>query len=396
MSEVCFRYNATVSEESRAPPGSGPNPVGTCCPWCSLCFGKGHSVVISASGDASAGSEPPERRTPRLAGRDQPARLSESIFRIPVALLRDADSPRLEGIDRNHVRSLVATEGKLPPIIVHRPTMKVVDGMHRLHVARLNGQREVEVRYFDGSEWEAFLLAVELNMRHGLPLTLSDRKKSAMKILEGCPEWSDRGIAARTGLSGKTVGALRRKAAGRIAQAPVRVGRDGRARPLHREESGRAAVGLPPGRSADPPAELLAGRPVGPAREQLGAALPAPRSRFAPRLVGGERADGAAVSRPGALSAAPAAHALGGYADPDTQLASLKRDPALKYSKDGREMIRWLETHVVRDADLGLVLQAPAHQARKIAVLARACAANWNGIAMRMDLAGDDAPPSSG
>jgi hypothetical protein len=215
-----------------------------------------------------------------------------------------------------------------------------------------------------------------------------------MKILEGCPEWSDRGIAARTGLSGKTVGALRRKAADRIAQAPVRVGRDGRARPLHREESGRAAVGLPPGRSADPSAELLAGRPVGPAREQLGAA---PRSHFTRRLVGGERADGAAVSGPGALSAAaPAARALGGYADPDTQLASLKRDPALKYSKDGREMIRWLETHVVRDADLGLVLQAPAHQARKIAVLARACAANWNGIAMRMDLAGDDAPPASG
>ncbi|BBA96357.1 putative transcriptional regulator [Actinacidiphila reveromycinica] len=309
-------------------------------------------------------------------------------------MLRDADSPRLEGIDRNHVRSLVATDGKLPPIIVHRPTMRVVDGMHRLHVARLNEQQEVEVRYFDGTEWEAFLLAVELNMRHGLPLTLSDRKKSAMKILEGCPEWSDRGIAARTGLSGKTVGALRRKAAGRIAQAPVRVGRDGRARPLHREESRRPALGLPSGRAEGAPLDRFSGQNDKSRPEEVGTGLfPAPRTRFTPQLVGGEGADDVGGPGPGIP---PAVRALGEYADPAAQLASLKRDPAVKYSKDGRAMIRWLETHIVRDADLGQVLQAPAHQARKIATLARTCAASWNGIAMRMDLAADDISSTSG
>ncbi|WP_329136468.1 ParB/RepB/Spo0J family partition protein [Streptomyces sp. NBC_01476] len=351
-------------------------------------------MVISASGDASAESEPPEDRTSRPAGLDRHEGLSESIFRIPIAMLRDADSPRLEGIDRGHVRSLVATDGKLPPIIVHRPTMKVVDGMHRLHVARLNDQREVEVRYFDGSEREAFLLAVELNMRHGLPLTLSDRKKSAMKILEGFPEWSDRAIGARTGLSGKTVGALRRRAAGRIAQAPVRVGRDGRSRPLHSDKSRRPGAGLPSDQVEGAPSDQLPGRTDSPARANLGVALlPVARARFAPQFVGDDGfAEDVQASGHGIL---PAVDALGSCTDPDMQLASLKRDPALKYSNDGREMIRWLETHIVRRTDMGLVLQAPAHQARKIATLARTCAAQWNCIAMRMELACDDVSPTS-
>src|SRR5256885_2071124 len=74
-----------------------------------------------------------------------------------VDALRDADSPRAKGVDVDHVRTLAEAGGKLPPIIVHRATMRVIDGMHRLTVARLEGRIEVGVRFFDGTEDEAFL-----------------------------------------------------------------------------------------------------------------------------------------------------------------------------------------------------------------------------------------------
>ncbi|WP_157868884.1 ParB/RepB/Spo0J family partition protein [Streptomyces atriruber] len=298
-------------------------------------------------------------------------------------MLLDADSPRLAGIDQDHVRTLAACTDKLPPIVVHRSTMKVIDGMHRLTAARLNGQETIEVRYFEGSNREAFLLAVELNMKHGLALALSDRKKSAMKILESFPEWSDRAVAVKTGLSGKTVGVLRRKFAGQIAQAPLRVGRDGRVRPLNSHKDRRQTAGVLP----EEPDTVL--------RETAGAAgAPGPSAREAQKRLRSQD-DG---PPPGSEARARAPQGLepaGPLVDPLAQLESLKRDPALKYSNDGREMIRWLEARIIRKTDPGLALPAPAHQARKIAALARACAAQWNCVAMRMELLCDECSQAS-
>jgi hypothetical protein len=326
--------------------------------------------MIDTTGEATARAALPRQ--------DRSLELPDAKVRIPIEMLRDADSPRLAGVDEGHVRTMAATGAELPPIVVHRATMKVIDGMHRLHVARLKDQDSVEIRYFDGTEWEAFLLAVELNMRHGLPLTLSDRKQSAMRILQGHPEWSDRAIGVRTGLSGKTVGALRRRYAEHIAQAPVRVGRDGRVRRLSPRRGRQRTAGMYPGELELPlndvnrPAALA----VASARDNRKAPVawrqPPPAAEETPRT--GKR---------GLCPLAP-------VVDPVKQLESLKRDPALKYSDDDREMIRWLDARIIRKTDPGLVLRAPAHQAKKIADMARACAAQWTRIAMRMDLLSDE------
>ncbi|WAX76340.1 ParB/RepB/Spo0J family partition protein [Streptomyces sp. KMM 9044] len=340
-------------------------------------------MMINMPGETTPGGRLPQDQICRPVRVDHSTELSDSIIRIPIDMLRNAESPRLAGIDQGHVRTLAACADKLPPIIVHRSTMKVIDGMHRLHVARLNDQETVEVRYFEGSEREAFLLAVELNMKHGLALTLSDRKKSAMKILEGFPEWSDRAIAVKTGLSGKTVGALRRKFAGQIAQAPLRVGRDGRVRPLNSHKGRRKTIGIPPEES-----DVLLRETTKPASMSVPTARDTQK-----RLV----RDDSPLQGAKAHTRAPQAglYPMGSLVDPVAQLESLKRDPALKYSNDGREMIRWLEARIIRRTDPGLVLQAPAHQARKIAALARACAAQWNCIAMRMELVCDECSQAS-
>src|ERR1700733_805207 len=134
--------------------------------------------------------------------------------RVPVASLMDAESPRCLGEDPEHVRAIAELEEDLPPIVVNRASRRVIDGMHRLKAARLRGDDEVEVRLFDGDDASSFVLAVRVNIIHGLPLTLTDRKAAAERIVKAYPQWSDRMVALVTGLAAKTVAALRGRPSG--------------------------------------------------------------------------------------------------------------------------------------------------------------------------------------
>jgi hypothetical protein len=116
--------------------------------------------------------------------------LHSPVFHVAVESLLPADPPRSGRVDEVHAALLAETDPGLPPIVVHRPTMRVIDGMHRLHAAARKGQREIAVRFFDGSEAEAFVLAVELNISHGLPLSLADRKAAAGRILAAHAGWA--------------------------------------------------------------------------------------------------------------------------------------------------------------------------------------------------------------
>src|SRR5579862_186687 len=85
------------------------------------------------------------------------------VHRVAIGDLAAGDSPRLDGINDAHVKRLAECGAELPPILVHRPTMRVIDGMHRLRAAASRGHDHVQVRYFDGDETAAFMLAVEGN-----------------------------------------------------------------------------------------------------------------------------------------------------------------------------------------------------------------------------------------
>ena len=175
---------------------------------------------------------------------------------IPISFLRPGYSPRSNGEDENHIRILAESgPSSLPPILVHKTSMRVIDGMHRLRAAMLNGCDRIDVEYFDGSDEEAFCRAVELNVSHGLPLSLTDRKTAAARILAWRPELSDRATAAVTGLSPKTVAVIRRRACEGVPQRRERLGSDGRRRPLNGVEGRRRA------------AEVIVGRPEASLRE---------------------------------------------------------------------------------------------------------------------------------
>jgi len=157
---------------------------------------------------------------------------------LDIDTLLPGDSPR-SATDPEHVRTLAECDTELPPILVHRQTLRVIDGAHRVEAARARGCRTITVQWFDGDERDAFLHAVKLNVTHGLPLTRNDRKRAAARILNSHPELSDRAIALATGLGAKSIAALRRETIPRTAD--VRTGRDGRVRPVS-TAPGRAAA----------------------------------------------------------------------------------------------------------------------------------------------------------
>jgi len=166
------------------------------------------------------------------------------IEHVSVASLVRGDSPRLKGESKAHTASL-AEAVEVPPIIVHRPTMQIIDGLHRWDAAQLRHQDTIAVRFFDGTADEAFVLAVAANVTHGRPLSRPDRKAAEARILGMYPEWSDRMIAVTAGLSHPTVAAIRRRwPTGKTFQLATRLGRDGKARPLSFHDGRQAAADL--------------------------------------------------------------------------------------------------------------------------------------------------------
>lgn len=292
---------------------------------------------------------------------------------VPISQLVDADSPRLGGEDQAHVEMLAQSGDELPPILVHRPTMQVIDGMHRVKAAVLRGATTVDVEFFDGTAEAAFLMSVELNMRHGLPLSPTDRMAAATRIMQSWPNWSDRRIGAVAGLSANTVGGLRRTT-GDGGQLHARVGRDGRVRPLSTAEGRRLAgkliaerpdaslrqiaaeVGISPGTVRDVRRRMARGEDPVPEGRQL--QTQAMRQVVSPR--------------------APV--------DPASAIRSLARDPSLRLTNTGRDLLQLLGARRIGKNDWAeLVDSVPPHCADTVAGLARSYMAQWQEFANALE-----------
>lgn len=298
--------------------------------------------------------------------------------------LKAGDSPRLRGEDLDHVTVLAEADVRWPPIVVHRQTMRVIDGMHRLRAARLLGQAMVEVVFFDGDEDEAFVVAVRANVAHGLPLTLADRKAAAARIIGSQSQRSDRWIGQLTGLSAGTVGAIRRQMAPQAREGSARVGRDGRVRPLEIAEGRRRAQ------------EQIISRPDATLREiaRTVGISQATVKDVRDRMRRGEDP----VPNRGASRAAHAGHndRLGIRRD-DTQnsgsardlawlLRQLGRDPSVRYTESGRALLRWVEAHACSSSPVAdLVALVPPHCGYLIADIARKCAGDWQELATAVE-----------
>jgi ParB-like chromosome segregation protein Spo0J len=303
-----------------------------------------------------------------------------------------ADSPRRIRVDQAHVARLAECDVTLPPVLVHRQTMRIIDGMHRLEVARRMGREVIEATFFDGGEDEAFVLSVELNVKHGLPLSLAERKAAACRILAAGIMLSDRAIAAKTGLSNKTVAAIRCSGE-EFPQPDRRVGRDGNAYPVSgadgRERAAKliierphaslreiaAAAGVSPGTVSDVRKRLAQGQgPVSEGRRwnhgsgPVAAAKPARKRTPSPQ-------HGTAV-RGGSVSSK------------QEILQRLRADPSIWGKASAREVMRWLAHHAIDPGDLPSMIEEliPLHQRPNVAKLARYTAEVWLEFARTLEL----------
>lgn len=257
---------------------------------------------------------------------------------IPIESIVTGGALRVREEDSAHTQVLARTETELPPILVHRDTMRLIDGAHRLQAAKSKGATTIRARFFDGTEPEAFVLAVRANITHGLPLSTTDRKAASLRIMRMYPLWSDRKVAEVTGLDHKTVGAVRRQS-GDVPQTGHRIGRDGRVRRVRRAATERQCRN-----------DARSGTRGGAVGDQTD-----------PAVGPGERICSTAV------------------------LQSLRRDPSLRLTETGRTLLRWLDasprtpTQTVDLAD-----HIPEHCLNRILAMARQNAANWQDFATRV------------
>ncbi|RSM56171.1 streptomycin biosynthesis protein [Amycolatopsis sp. WAC 01376] len=303
---------------------------------------------------------------------------------VPLAALRPADSPRLIGEDAEHIRVLAEPDRALPPILVHRSTMRIIDGMHRLGAARLRGQNTIDVVFFDGSEEDAFVLAVKANVAHGLPLSYADREAAVARIVISHPDWSDRAIAAAAGLGPRTVATVRGRIDG-LPQGTARLGRDGKVRPLDSTDGRRVASRLI---AAFPDASLrsiaraagIAPATVRDVRERIQRGEdPVPPRR--PRAV----RDGHTERRETSQPAHDHTERLS-TTERNAVLRNLERDPSLRFAQTGTRTLRWLVHRVIAEEEWReLVDTVPPHSVYVLAALARRCANEWIEFAHQLE-----------
>ncbi|MGW2722984.1 ParB/RepB/Spo0J family partition protein [Streptomyces sp. NPDC001492] len=311
--------------------------------------------------------------------------LDQPVELVPIEhLVVDFDdfSPRSAGEDEDYVRTLAETEAEFPPILVHRATMTVVDGAHRLRAACLRGADHISARFFEGDLDAARLLAVATNVTHGRPLSTDDRIAAARRILAAHPRWADRAVAALAGLSAKKVARLR----GADTEAGgFRIGRDGRSRPVdssqRRELAGElirsdpgaslrqiaARAGLAPATVADVRARIRRGESPVPERSGRDPRLPQAQPSVPP---GQRRVPPASTGRPIAE-------------DEILRLFdALRRDPSLRFSDAGRSVLRVLDACAVIARDGGrIAATVPPHCRESLAQLAHGYAGVWNRLA---------------
>ncbi|MEU6584191.1 ParB N-terminal domain-containing protein [Nocardia sp. NPDC046763] len=318
---------------------------------------------------------------------------------VPVAIaeLRVIGGVRAGGVNAAHVHALAESGADLPPILVQRSGMRVIDGVHRMRAEVLRGGDVIRAVFVEVTDQEAFALAVRMNVGHGLPLSLTERKTAAARILGECPSWSDRYVASVTGLSDKTVGAIRKRSAADIPQPTDRLARNGAIsrRPV---VDGRLRA-----------AELLRSRPRLPLRDiadAAGISLTTAKD-VRTRLRRGEhplparqRSTTEPTAAPAVVNSAPGnlvatATAGSDAGEPDTaatelMMQRLRRDPAVRLTEGGRWLLRWLDaTALDQQGCARAVSGLPEYHLHTVAQLARQRSAAWLRMAESLERRAD-------
>jgi len=224
---------------------------------------------------------------------------------------------------------------QLPSVLVQKSGSRIIDGLHRLEVAKLRGEWTISARIVDCTDSEALVLAIKSSTLHGLPLSRADRISGAKRMLAAHPDWSDRAVAGITGLSAKSIASLRNSASGDTPFYGKRLGRDGKRHPVMPTEGRlRAAEYI----RAHPEASL---RQIARESDASLGTVHVVRERI--RRGAGLGSEAPPEVRAIHVQPGPGAGTRGAprLAWPMIS-AKLASDPSLRYTEGGRAFLRWM------------------------------------------------------
>ena len=105
-------------------------------------------------------------------------------------------NPRLKGTNSEIVEyyAEIFDDVIWPPILVHRESLKLIDGFHRVAAAKKVGKYNFFVQYLENiAEEELFAYAVKANLGHGANLSKEERYKAIHKLQRA--GWTNEKIA---------------------------------------------------------------------------------------------------------------------------------------------------------------------------------------------------------
>ncbi|WP_238438425.1 ParB N-terminal domain-containing protein [Frankia nepalensis] len=298
-------------------------------------------------------------------------------MRLELRSLRPGPRVRLGRINRSYVEELTQCGGGWPPILVRRADNTIVDGVYRYLAARELGHADIECLYYDGESGPAFLEALRLNLRHGLPLSLREREAAARRVLRFYPDWSDRRLGEVCGLAPGTIGRLRgsdERAPGENEQVNARVGRDGKRYPTDPGASRERIIRLlreEPDRSLRSVAQATGTSPATVRAVKAGLARPA-QALPSPAIPPVARA---AVAQPSVTL----------VKDPSDAAASRTDAPAASTAADDAAFARWFARTDITDDWRDLVPNVPATAAFQVLDEARRRARLWLEFASALE-----------
>ncbi len=132
-----------------------------------------------------------------------------------------------DSLDLDHIKSLRELD-HLDPIevfVLPNGRLVVTDGRHRIEVRKQHfgssGHASIDAILWRGTDVNAQLRALEVNTKHGLSLSLDERRKAVTRYLKLRVDVTDVEIAAKLGLNAKTVKKIRTGLAAESSAAPT-------------------------------------------------------------------------------------------------------------------------------------------------------------------------------
>lgn len=171
--------------------------------------------------------------------------MPDNLLPIELLIIDAGTQSRLkisEDTVQDYVEVIERSEGiwQFPPLDVFTDgsddNYMIADGFHRYHAARRRGVEQVPCVIHKGTASDARIFAMTANDRHGLRMTRADKHACIEWLLDNCEDLSAATIAAKAGVSRRTVTsfvAKRKTRQGSTAQLSQSSGGNGTASAPH-------------------------------------------------------------------------------------------------------------------------------------------------------------------